>query len=120
MLVSAIAAAPRSGQLAPWTVLIADVTGPTQLGERLDPEAVRRVMERYFELAERVITRHGGTVERFISDAVMAVFGVPLGHEDDALPAVRGRPASRASAAQCRAEAGTTTRALSLGPGSTR
>jgi class 3 adenylate cyclase len=64
-------------QLKTITILFADVTGSTELGERLDPEAVRRVMERYFELAQRVITRHGGTVEKFIGDAVMAVFGVP-------------------------------------------
>ena len=71
------------------TVLFADVTGSTALGERLEPESLRRVMERYFGLARRVIERHGGTVEKFIGDAVMAVFGVPVLHEDDALRAVR-------------------------------
>src|SRR5215813_15324009 len=84
----AAATAPPE-QLKTITVLFADVTGSTQLGERLDPETVRRVMERYFELANRVITRHGGTVEKFIGDAVMAVFGIPVIHEDDALRAVR-------------------------------
>jgi class 3 adenylate cyclase/tetratricopeptide (TPR) repeat protein len=78
------------------TVLFADVTGSTELGERLDPEAVRRVMERYFELAQRVVTRHGGTIEKFIGDAVMAVFGVPVLHEDDALRAVRAAADLRA------------------------
>jgi class 3 adenylate cyclase/tetratricopeptide (TPR) repeat protein len=71
------------------TVLFADVAGSTELGERLDPEVVRARMARYFELARSVIEAHGGTVEKFIGDAVMAVFGVPIVHEDDALRAVR-------------------------------
>jgi len=71
------------------TVLFSDVTGSTALGERLDPESLRAVMARYFELARTVVERHGGSVEKFIGDAVMAVFGVPVLHEDDALRAVR-------------------------------
>jgi class 3 adenylate cyclase/tetratricopeptide (TPR) repeat protein len=71
------------------TVLFCDVTGSTALGERLDPESFRQVMRRYFDTARRVIEHHGGTVEKFIGDAVMAVFGVPVLHEDDALRAVR-------------------------------
>jgi class 3 adenylate cyclase/tetratricopeptide (TPR) repeat protein len=71
------------------TVLFADVTGSTALGERLDPESLRRVLERYFDLTRDVVERHGGVVEKFIGDAVMAVFGVPHVHEDDALRAVR-------------------------------
>jgi class 3 adenylate cyclase/tetratricopeptide (TPR) repeat protein len=71
------------------TALFADVTGSTELGERLDPESLREVISRYFDEARTVIERHGGTVEKFIGDAVMAVFGVPLAHEDDALRAVR-------------------------------
>ena len=71
------------------TVLFCDVTGSTSLGEQLDPEAMRTVMARYFETARTAIERHGGTVEKFIGDAVMAVFGVPVVHEDDALRAVR-------------------------------
>jgi class 3 adenylate cyclase len=71
------------------TVLFADVTGSTALGERIDPESLRRVMSRYFETAKAIVERHGGTVEKFIGDAVMAVFGVPAVHEDDALRAVR-------------------------------
>jgi len=98
-----VAAAPPE-QLKTITVLFADVTGSTQLGERLDPEAVRRVMERYFELANRVITRHGGTVEKFIGDAVMAVFGVPVIHEDDALRAVRAAADLRAELPELNAE----------------
>ncbi|HEY6068266.1 MAG TPA: adenylate/guanylate cyclase domain-containing protein [Gaiellaceae bacterium] len=71
------------------TVLFADVAESTPLGERLDPESLRRVMSRYFEAMETVLESHGGTVEKFIGDAVMAVFGLPELHEDDALRAVR-------------------------------
>jgi class 3 adenylate cyclase len=71
------------------TVVFCDVTGSTALGEQLDPEALRRTMGRYFEEIRLIIERHGGTVEKFIGDAVMAVFGIPIAHEDDALRAVR-------------------------------
>src|ERR1700730_5904172 len=71
------------------TVLCADVTGSPALGERLDAESFRRVMARYFDEARRVIERHGGTVEKFIGDAVMAVSRSPEVHEDDAVRAVR-------------------------------
>jgi class 3 adenylate cyclase/tetratricopeptide (TPR) repeat protein len=71
------------------TVLFCDVTGSTALGESLDPEALRTTMARYFDVARVAIERHGGTVEKFIGDAVMAVFGVPTIREDDALRAVR-------------------------------
>jgi class 3 adenylate cyclase len=60
------------------TVLFCDVTGSTALGELLDPESFRQVMRRYFDTARQVIENHGGTVEKFIGDAVMAVFGVPV------------------------------------------
>jgi len=65
------------------------VTGSTALGERLDPERMRRLMRSYFESAREILERHGGSVEKFIGDAVMAVFGVPIVHEDDALRACR-------------------------------
>jgi class 3 adenylate cyclase len=71
------------------TVLFCDVAGSTALGERLDPEALRALMASYFEVARTAIERHGGTLEKFIGDAVMAVFGVPTVREDDALRAVR-------------------------------
>jgi class 3 adenylate cyclase/tetratricopeptide (TPR) repeat protein len=71
------------------TVLFCDVTGSTALGEELDSESLRNVMERYFDVARKVVESHGGTVEKFIGDAVMAVFGVPTVHEDDALRAAR-------------------------------
>ena len=78
------------------TVLFCDVTGSTALGERIDPESLRRVMSRYFETAKAIVERHGGSVEKFIGDAVMAVFGVPVVHEDDALRAVRSADELRA------------------------
>jgi class 3 adenylate cyclase/tetratricopeptide (TPR) repeat protein len=78
------------------TILFCDVTGSTALGERLDAESLRGVMERYFSLAREVLERHGGTVEKFIGDAVMAVFGIPVVHEDDALRATRAADELRA------------------------
>jgi class 3 adenylate cyclase len=71
------------------TALFCDVTGSTALGEELDPEVLRGVMNRYFSEIRATIERHGGTVEKFIGDAVMAVFGIPSVQEDDALRAVR-------------------------------
>jgi class 3 adenylate cyclase len=71
------------------TVLFSDLVGSTTLGERLDPESLREVMRWYFDVIRDAIERHGGVVEKFIGDAVMAVFGLPRAHEDDALRAVR-------------------------------
>ena len=71
------------------TLLFTDVTGSTAMGEQLDPEAFRGVLGRYFAVARTAIECHGGTVEKFVGDAVLAVFGVPELHEDDALRAVR-------------------------------
>lgn len=71
------------------TVVFTDVAGFTALTERVDPERLRRVMTRYFEEMRAVVERHGGLVEKFIGDAIMAVFGIPKVHEDDALRAVR-------------------------------
>jgi class 3 adenylate cyclase/tetratricopeptide (TPR) repeat protein len=71
------------------TVLFCDVVGSTSLGEALDPESLRRLMERYFDEMKAVVHRHGGTTEKFIGDAIVATFGIPRTHEDDALRAVR-------------------------------
>lgn len=71
------------------TIVFSDVTGSTALAEQLDPESIRTIMSRCFDVIKEVLERHGGTVEKFIGDAVMAVFGIPTVHEDDALRAVR-------------------------------
>src|SRR5437764_13988989 len=88
------------------TVLFADVADSTPLGERLDPESLRQVMSRWFERMSEVLERHGGTVEKFIGDAVMAVFGIPELHEDDALRAVRAAAGLREALAQVHDELG--------------
>ncbi len=71
------------------TVVFSDLKGSTSLGERLDSEALRVVLAIYFEAMSAVLVRHGGTIEKYIGDAIMAVFGLPRLHEDDALRAVR-------------------------------
>ncbi|HJX49158.1 MAG TPA: adenylate/guanylate cyclase domain-containing protein, partial [Gaiellaceae bacterium] len=81
---SAVAAARRT-----VTVLFCDLAGSTELGERLDPESLRALLQRWYEAMRTAVESHGGQVEKFIGDAVMAVFGVPQVHEDDALRAVR-------------------------------
>ena len=71
------------------TIVFCDLVGSTKLGESLDPESLRQVITRYFEAMSDALGRHGGTIEKFIGDAVMAVFGIPTAREDDALRAVR-------------------------------
>ena len=71
------------------SVLFCDLADSTALGERLDPEPLRELMGRWYEEMRVAVDRHGGTVEKFVGDAVMAVFGLPRAHEDDALRAVR-------------------------------
>src|SRR3989440_345526 len=71
------------------TVLFCDVVGSTALGESVDPEALRALLGRYFDQMKAIVERHGGSVEKFVGDAVMAVFGVPQLHQDDPLPTVR-------------------------------
>ena len=71
------------------TVLFADLAGSTALGERLDPEDVRELQGELFDLINTEVERYGGTTEKFAGDAVLAVFGIPQAHEDDAERAVR-------------------------------
>jgi class 3 adenylate cyclase len=71
------------------TIVFSDLKGSTALGERLDSEALREVMARYFDEMSGALELHGGTIEKYIGDAIMAVFGLPTAHEDDALRAVR-------------------------------
>jgi class 3 adenylate cyclase len=79
------------------TVVFCDVTSSTALGESVDPEALRGILGRYYERMRAIVERHGGTVEKFIGDAVMAVFGVPVLHEDDAVRALRAAAEMRAA-----------------------
>ena len=71
------------------TIIFTDLRGSTALTERLDAEAINEVKERYFSSMAAEIVRHGGKIEKYIGDAIMAVFGLPRAHEDDALRAVR-------------------------------
>ncbi|HLB44464.1 MAG TPA: adenylate/guanylate cyclase domain-containing protein, partial [Candidatus Limnocylindrales bacterium] len=94
------AAAPVAEMRKTVTIMFMDAVGSTGIGERADPETLRRVMTRYFDEIRAVVERHGGVIEKYIGDAVMAVFGVPVVHEDDALRAVRAAADIRARLAQ--------------------
>jgi len=91
---------PMQEQRKVVTILFCDLVGSTALGESTDPEALRARMRRYFEDLRAILERHGGTVEKFVGDAVMAVFGIPTAHEDDALRAVRAADEMRAAVAE--------------------
>jgi class 3 adenylate cyclase len=82
------------------TILFADVTGSTSLGETLDPEDVRALMGRYYAHARQVVGGHGGTIEKFIGDAVMAVFGLPQAHGNNAERALAAALALREAVAR--------------------
>ncbi len=71
------------------SILFADIVGFTPLAESRDPEEVRELLGRYFETAREIVQRHGGSLEKFIGDAVVAVWGAPVAQEDDAERAVR-------------------------------
>jgi class 3 adenylate cyclase/Flp pilus assembly protein TadD len=94
-----IAPAPAQEERKVVTVFFSDLKGSTNLGELLDPESLREVMTRYFDSMTEVLIRHGATIEKFIGDAIMAVFGLPKLHEDDALRAVRAANETRAALA---------------------
>ena len=86
------------------SILFMDIVGSTELAEHLDPEPLRQIMDRYFALASAAIAEHGGVVEKFIGDAVMAVFGAMVAREDDALRAVRAASAALAGLRELSAE----------------
>jgi len=88
-LAPAPAALPVREMRKTVTMIFSDLKDSTALGERLDSEALHEVKNRYFDAMAADITRHGGKIEKYIGDAIMAVFGVPVLHEDDALRAVR-------------------------------
>jgi class 3 adenylate cyclase len=94
--------APLDGEARPLrqerkvvTVLFADLVGFTARAERMDPEEVQRLLEPYHAHLRSVLERHGGTVAKFVGDAVMAIFGAPAAHEDDPERAVRAALAIR-------------------------
>ncbi|MBA3629660.1 MAG: AAA family ATPase [Actinobacteria bacterium] len=82
------------------TLVFSDMAGSTALGEGRDPESIRGVLTTYFDEMRRVLEDHGGTIEKFIGDAVVAVFGIPQVHEDDALRAVRAAAEMQKAVAQ--------------------
>src|SRR5215468_5838570 len=100
------ASAPPPGSRKMVTIVFCDVTESTALGEALDPEALQGVMKRYFAAMRAALEEHGGTVEKFIGDAVVAVFGIPVLHEDDALRAVRAAAAMQRALADLNRELG--------------
>jgi class 3 adenylate cyclase/tetratricopeptide (TPR) repeat protein len=86
------------------SVVFCDLKGSTSLGERLDTESLREVLAHYFARMKQVLERHGGAVEKYIGDAIMAVFGLPRAHEDDALRAVRAADEMRRALAEVNEE----------------
>jgi class 3 adenylate cyclase len=92
------------------TSLFCDVVGSTALGEELDPEALRDLLGRYFDAITATVERHGGIVQKFAGDAVLAVFGIPRVHEDDALRAVRAAVEIRDRSRSVAEDAGITLR----------
>ena len=93
------------------SVLFADLVGFTTLSESRDPEEVRELLSRYFDESRRVVERYGGVVEKFIGDAVMALWGSPIAHEDDAERAVRAAPGADRARPRPREEVGARTSA---------
>jgi class 3 adenylate cyclase/Flp pilus assembly protein TadD len=83
-----VPALPRQEVRKTVTIVFSDLQGSTSLGEKLDSESLREVLSRYFEVMRSILEDHSGTVEKYIGDAIMAVFGLPRVHEDDALRAV--------------------------------
>ena len=86
----------ESSQRKTVTILFADLVGSTELGAALDPEVLREVLSSYWDIARAAVERHGGRVEKFIGDAVVGVFGIPVVHEDDAVRALRAASELRA------------------------
>lgn len=102
--VPALAASALGEQRKVVTVIFADLSGSTPLAEKLDPEDLRRILAAYFNQLARQIRRYEGTIDKYIGDAVMAVFGAPLSHEDDAERAIRAALAMQESIAKLNAD----------------
>src|SRR5262245_7118925 len=97
---SPLPAHPSSGARRVVTVLFCDLVGSTEMATTLDPESMRSILDRYFGLVTTIVTAHGGRVEKFVGDAVLAVFGLPRVHEDDPLRAARAAVAIRDAAGE--------------------
>ena len=103
---------PASKQEAPTaerrlvSVLFADLVGFTAISESRDPEEVREILSEYFDRMRTAVERHGGVIEKFIGDAVVAVWGTPVAHEDDAERAVRAGLSSVDAAGQMNEQLG--------------
>src|SRR5919109_1902040 len=95
-----LAAEAPSGVRKTVSILFCDLVGSTSLGDHADPEVLRDLMSRYHAELRAILERHGGTVEKFVGDAAMAVFGIPRAHEDDALRAVRAADEIRSAVAR--------------------
>src|SRR3990170_3836288 len=98
--------APAGEERKVVSVLFVDLVGFTARSDRADPEAVRATLQPYHARLKREIERHGGRVEKFVGDAVMAVFGAPVAHEDDAERSVRAGLAALAAIEELNADAG--------------
>jgi class 3 adenylate cyclase/tetratricopeptide (TPR) repeat protein len=116
-----LGAEPPAGVRKTVTVLFCDLVGSTSLGDRADPEVLRELMGRYHRELRTILERHGGSVEKFVGDAAMAVFGIPQVHEDDALRATRAANEIRAAVGLLGLEAriGVNTGEIVAGPGET-
>ncbi len=90
---------PAPDELRTVTILFADVVGSTELAGRLAPDALKELMSRWFDAAGRIVRQHGGVVDKYIGDAVMALFGAPIARGDDATHAVRAALALQAETA---------------------
>ena len=101
---AAAAALPVQEVRKTVTIVFSDLKDSTALGERVDAEALHEIKQRYFSAMSAEIARHGGKVEKYIGDAIMAVFGLPRAHEDDALRAVRAASGMRAALARVNAD----------------
>ena len=97
---AAVPALPTHEVRKTVTIVFCDLKDSTALGERVDAEALHEIKERYFGAMAAEITRHGGKIEKYIGDAIMAVFGLPRAHEDDALRAVRAAAGMRSALAR--------------------
>ena len=104
---SAAVAVPPHDVRKTVTLVFSDLVGSTELGERIDAEALHEIKERYFSAMAVEITRHGGKIEKYIGDAILAVFGLPRAREDDALRAVRAAAGMQSALAKVNAELNT-------------